>query len=563
MRSGQVTPDRATAQRGSEPRTRVGRAGAFFDDRYKIARASRPFLNKVFPNHWTFMMGEIALYSFIVLLLTGTYLTFFFDPSSAETVYHGRYLPMQGIPMSRAYASTLNISFDVRGGLIIRQIHHWAALLFLAAMLIHMCRVFVTGAFRKPRELTWLIGLSMLGLGLLEGFVGYSLPDDLLSGTGLRIADAIILSVPVIGTWASFLIFGGPFPGDMWIGRFYITHVLLLPALLIVLISLHLTLVVRQKHTQFPAHGHTEQTVTGERVYPIYAAKAGGFFFIVFGVLAALGGLAQINPIWLYGPYNPAAVSAGSQPDWYLMFLDGSTRLMPSWEIRLGGHTVPPLFWPTVVLPTILFVVAGAYPFIEARMTHDRARHHLLQRPRDVPVRTSLGAMAVTFYLVLFLSGANDLIAHAFDISLNAMTWGGRILLLILPPTAYALTYRICIGLQRHDREVLEHGIETGLITALPNGAFIEVHQPLGPVDEHGRGQLEYAGTPVPKRMGQLGAASPLTHIRGFFYPVRERPLVQAQLDKLDAERRIDREPATIPARRAENETEQDHHGHT
>lgn len=537
----------------------MGRAGVFLDERLRFARAARPYLNKVFPDHWTFMMGEIALYSFIVLLLTGTYLSFFFDPSSAEVVYHGRYVPMQGITMSKAYASTLNISFDVRGGLIVRQIHHWAALLFIAAMLVHMCRVFFTGAFRKPRELTWLLGLSMLGLALLEGFVGYSMPDDLLSGTGLRIADAIILSVPVVGTWLSFLIFGGPFPGDVWVGRFYITHVLLIPAVLAVLIGAHLTLVVRQKHTQFPAHGRREQSVSGERVYPIYAAKAGGFFFFVFGTCAALGGLAQINPIWLYGPYNPAQVSAGSQPDWYMMFLDGSTRLMPSWEIRLWGYDVPPLFWPTVVLPTILFGLAGVYPFIEARVTNDRARHHLLQRPRDVPVRTSLGAMAITFYLVLFLSGGNDLIAHAFDISLNAMTWGGRIFLLILPPIVYTLVYRICLGLQRHDREVLEHGLETGIITALPSGGFIEVHQPLDSTEKAGHGRLDYAGAPVPNRMGQLGAASPLKHVRGFFYPVKEMPAVQAELDELEAELRNGRAPSAIAAGRTEDGSAQDH----
>jgi ubiquinol-cytochrome c reductase cytochrome b subunit len=436
--------------------------------------------------------------------------------------------------MSQAYKTTLDISFDVRGGLIIRQIHHWAALLFVAAMLIHMCRVFFTGAFRKPRELNWLIGLTLILLGIIEGFVGYSLPDDLLSGTGLRIADAIVLSIPVIGTWTSFLLFGGAFPGDVIIGRFYIAHVLLIPGILLALIAAHLALLVRQKHTQFPAPGRTEHTVSGERIFPTYAAKAGGFFFIVFAALAALGGFAQINPIWLFGPYEPRAVSSGSQPDWYMMFLDGSTRLFPSWEIRLWHHTVPPLFWPTVVLPGILTTLAAAYPFIEAKMTKDKAKHHLLQRPRDVPVRTSLGAMALTFYVVLFLSGGNDLIAHAFDISLNAMTWGGRIALLVLPPIAYALAYRICLGLQRHDREVLEHGLETGIVKVLPSGEFIEVHQPLGPVDEHGHGQLTYSGTPVPKRMGQLGAISPLKHVRGFFYPVKEKPEIQAQLDELD-----------------------------
>jgi ubiquinol-cytochrome c reductase cytochrome b subunit len=525
----------SATRRSSQPRTPQGKVAKWFDDRLNVAGPTRKQLNKVFPDHWSFMMGEIALYSFIILLLTGTYLTFFFDPSMADTVYHGRYVPMQGITMSKAYESTLNISFDVRGGLVIRQIHHWSALLFLAAMLIHMFRVFFTGAFRKPRELNWLIGLGLVALGIIEGFAGYSLPDDLLSGTGLRIADAIMLSIPVVGTWVSFLIFGGPFPGDVIIGRFYIAHVLLIPAILAALIGAHLALIVRQKHSEFPAPGRSEHTVSGERVYPTYAAKAGGFFFIVFGVTAALGGLAQINPVWLFGPYNPAQVSSGSQPDWYMMFLDGSTRLFPSWEIRLWGHTLPPLFWPTVVLPGILFTLAGAYPFIEAKMTKDTKAHNLLQRPRDVPVRTSLGAMAITFYMVLFLSGGNDLIAKAFDISLNAMTWGGRIALLVLPPIAYVLTYRVCLGLQRHDREVLQHGVETGIIKLLPTGEFIEVHQPLGPVDEHGHGKLSYAGTPVPKRMSQLGATSPLRHIRGFFYPVKEKPEIQAALDELEA----------------------------
>jgi ubiquinol-cytochrome c reductase cytochrome b subunit len=525
----------AAPRRSDVPRTPQGKAGKFLDDRLNMAGPIRKQLNKVFPDHWSFMMGEIALYSFIVLLLTGTYLTFFFDPSMTEVIYHGRYVPLQGIPMSRAYESTLHISFDVRGGLIVRQIHHWAALLFLASMIVHMFRVFFTGAFRKPRELNWLIGLGLITMGMVEGFAGYSLPDDLLSGTGLRIADAIMLSIPVIGTWVAFLVFGGPFPGTEILGRLYIVHVLLVPALLAALVGAHLALVVRQKHTQFVQHGRTEAQVSGERVYPVYAAKAGGFFFIVSGVLTLIGGLFQINPVWLFGPYVPSQVSAGSQPDFYIMFLDGSTRLFPSWEIRLFGYTVPAVFWPTVVLPGILFTIAGIYPFLEAKLTKDTAKHNLLQRPRDVPVRTSLGVMAIAFYLILLLSGGNDLIAKAFHISLNAMTWGGRIALLVVPPLAYLITYRICLGLERHDREVIEHGVETGIIQVLPHGEYIEVHQPLGPVDEHGHGTIEYAGAPVPKRMGQLGAASPLRHIRGFFFPVTEKPEIQTQIDELEA----------------------------
>jgi ubiquinol-cytochrome c reductase cytochrome b subunit len=525
--------DVAPSRRSARPRTIAGKSALWVDERFKVAAPLRKQLNKVFPDHWSFMMGEIALYSFIILILTGTYLTFFFDPSMGEVTYNGSYVPLRGVEMSRAYASTLHISFDVRGGLVIRQIHHWAALLFIAAMLVHMLRVFFTGAFRKPREVNWLIGLTLLVLGVIEGFVGYSLPDDLLSGTGLRIADAIMLSIPIIGTWTSFLVFGGEFPGTEIIGRFYIVHVLLIPAILAALIGAHLAIMIRQKHTDFPGPGRTEQTVVGHRFFPKFAAQATGFFFIVFGVLAALGGLAQINPVWMFGPYNPAQVSSGSQPDWYMGMLDGSTRLFPSWEIRLWGHSIPPLFWPTVVLPTILIALAATYPFVEARLTKDRLRHNLLQRPRDVPVRTALGAMACTFCAVLFISGGNDLIAKAFDISLNAMTWGGRIATVVLPPLAYVIVYRLCLGLQRHDREVLEHGIETGVIKRLPTGEFIEVHQPLGPVNGHGHGALTYAGAAVPKRMNRLGKGR-LAHVRGFFYPVKEKPEIAEKLASLE-----------------------------
>ncbi|MEN3361571.1 MAG: ubiquinol-cytochrome c reductase cytochrome b subunit [Mycobacteriales bacterium] len=510
--------------------TPAERTGTWVDERLTFAGPTRRLLNKVFPDHWSFMMGEIALYSFIILLLTGTYLTFFFDASMGEVAYNGSYLPLHGIEMSRAYSSTLKLSFDVRGGLVIRQIHHWAALLFVASLTVHMFRVFFTGAFRKPRELNWLVGVGLLTMAIGEGLTGYSLPDDLLSGTGLRIINAIVMSIPVIGTWTAFAVFGGDFPGTEIIGRFYIIHVLLIPGIILALISLHLALLVRQKHSQFPGPGRTERNVVGERIYPFYGAKAGGFFMLVFAVLALLGGLFQINPIWLYGPYNPAQVSAGSQPDWYVGFLDGSTRLFPSWEIRLWHHTLSPLVWPAIVMPGILFTLLALYPFIEARLTGDRAHHNLLQRPRDVPVRTALGAMAIGFYLVLWISGGNDVISAKFDISLNAMTWIGRIGVIVVPPVAYALTYRICLGLQRHDREVLEHGVETGIIKRLPNGAYIEVHQPLGAVDEHGHGVLEYAATPVPKKLNRVAGAS--RRVRGFFAPIEE----PAALDDADTD---------------------------
>ncbi|MGY1707556.1 cytochrome bc complex cytochrome b subunit [Geodermatophilus sp. SYSU D00697] len=517
-----------TATAPGVPTSRLGKAAVEFDDRLIVAGPLRRTLNKVFPDHWSFLLGEIALYAFVILLLTGTYLTFFFDASMREVVYEGSYAPLRGVEMSAAYESTLGISFDVRGGLFIRQVHHWAALLFVAAIVVHLLRIFFTGAFRRPRETNWLIGVVLLILAIGEGFAGYSIPDDLLSGTGLRIMSAIILSIPVVGTWVHWAVFNGDYVGEFIVGRLYIAHVLLIPAIMLALIAVHLLILVKQKHTQFPGPGRTEHNVVGNRLFPTFAGKATGLFFIVFGVCAALGGLVQINPVWLWGPYNPAQVSAASQPDWYVMFLDGTSRLFPAWDLNLpGDYTIPALFWPTVVVAGIIFTVLALYPMIERKLTGDTASHHLLQRPRDVPVRTALGVMALTFYVVLLLSGGNDVIAEKFDISLNAMTWAGRIGVIILPPIAYVLTYRICLGLEKHDREVLEHGIETGVIRRLPHGEFIEVHQPLGPVDEHGHSSLAYGGAPVPKRMNQVGGAR--RAIRGFFRPIEEPARVELE----------------------------------
>jgi ubiquinol-cytochrome c reductase cytochrome b subunit len=508
-----------------------GTSGRAADERLQLASPPiRTLLNKVFPDHWSFLLGEIALWSFVVLLLTGTFLALFFDPSMEEVAYDGSYTALSGVEMSRAYASTLEISFDVRGGLLIRQMHHWAALLFVAAIVVHMARVFFTGAFRKPREVNWIIGVLLFWLAFLLGFTGYSLPDDALSGTGLRIAHAIMLSIPVVGSWVASALFDGEFPGTVILGRVYIVHVFLLPLAVLGLITAHLLIMFRQMHTQWPGPGRTNRNVVGERFFPRYALKQGAFFMLVFAVTALMGGLFQINPVWLFGPYQAAVVSFASQPDWYVLFLEGSTRLFPAWEIRFGlaSHhfTISPLFWPAVLLPGILTFLLLGYPFLEARRRKDPQIHNLLQRPRDVPVRTSLGAMAITFMAVLTLSGANDVIAHAFDISLNATTWAGRIGVVVLPPIAYWVTHRICLGLQQHDREVLAHGVETGILRRLPDGGFVEVHQPLGPTDPDGHGQLPYTGAPVPKKMNRLGALAPA--IRGFFGPLEKPALPPA-----------------------------------
>jgi ubiquinol-cytochrome c reductase cytochrome b subunit len=455
--------------------------GRGIDDRLGSSNFVRRSLNKVFPDHWSFMLGEIALYSFIILLLTGTYLALFYTPSLSEVVYDGSYVPLKGVTMSEAYASTLHISFDVRGGLVMRQIHHWSALVFVASIAVHLMRVFFTGAFRKPRELNWIIGVGLLVMAILEGFAGYSLPDDLLSGTGARIANGIVLSIPVVGSWAAFLVFGGEYPGTELLDRLYIAHVFILPLVLLGLITVHMMLIWYQKHTQFAGPGRTEHNVVGSRLYPVYAAKAGGFFFLVFAVLAALGGLAQINPVWLYGPYDASQVSAGSQPDWYIGFLDGSTRLMPNWELYLGGYTLSlNVLLPTVVMPGLIFTAMAVYPWLEAKfLTKDKRSHNLLDRPRDVPVRTAIGTASLSFYIVLLIGGGNDVIASIFDISINQVSWALRILLIAAPPITYVITKRICLSLQKSDEELLHHGIESGTIRRLASGEYVEETVPL------------------------------------------------------------------------------------
>ena len=511
--------------------TKLAKLGENLDSRYGAAGMVRTQINKVFPTHWSFLLGEVALYSFVVLLLSGVYLTLFFDPSITKVIYDGAYLPLNGVEMSRAYETALNLSFEVRGGLFIRQLHHWAALLFSFSMVCHMLRIFFTGAFRRPREANWIIGCVLLLLSMAEGFLGYSLPDDLLSGVGLRIMSAIILSIPVIGTWMHWALLGGDFPSEIMLDRFYIAHVLLIPGIILALIAAHLALVWYQKHTQYPGPGRTENNVVGVRIMPVFAVKSIAFGLITFGCLALMAGVFQINSIWDMGPYNPAQVSAGSQPDFYMLWTDGLARVMPAWELYLGNYTIPAVFWVALVAG-LMVVLLITYPFIEKKATGDDEHHNLLQRPRDVPVRTGLGAMGIAWFLLLTLSGGNDIFAHFFSVSLNAMTWVGRIGLVIVPPLVYFITYRLCLGLQRSDREVLEHGVETGTIIQTPEGAFIEVHQPIGPTDEHGHQiPLPYAGAPVPKKMNRLGYAGAPGR-GGFFKP--DSPEIAAQAGEIE-----------------------------
>jgi ubiquinol-cytochrome c reductase cytochrome b subunit len=488
-----------------------GKAVGWLEDRLGNAGFLRRQINKVFPDHWSFMLGEIALYSFIVILLTGVYLTLWFNPSMTEVVYDGSYAPLKGVKMSESFASALHISFDVRGGLLIRQIHHMAALFFVAAIALHLLRVFFTGAFRKPREMNWVIGVVLFLLAVAAGFSGYSLPDDLLSGTGVRITQGIIQATPVLGSWVSFLLFDGEFPGTAFLPRLYSVHILLVPGLILALVTAHLLMVWYQKHTQFPGPGRTNTNVVGYPFMPIYMAKAGGFFFVVFGTIVALSGLVQINPIWAYGPYMPDQVTAGSQPDWYVGFLDGALRLMPNWELVVFGNTLSlNVIVPAMVLAPALLTLLIVYPWLEKRATGDTGEHHLLDRPRNVPVRTALGAAMVSFYIVLMIGGGNDVIAYNFDLSINTMIRVLQVALFVVPVVVFIVTKRIALSLQRRDRDLLLHGRETGRLLRLPSGEFLEIHEP---VDEETRAKIlaksDVTPLELPEAVDEHGVANP------------------------------------------------------
>ncbi|MEW2485287.1 ubiquinol-cytochrome c reductase cytochrome b subunit [Streptomyces sp. NPDC048411] len=542
-------------RRKAQLKTRAGKAAVSgygaVDARLPVSELARQLLRKAFPDHWSFLLGEIALYSFVVLLLTGVYLTLFFDPSMMESVYTGSYAPLQGVRMTQAYTSTIGISFDVRGGLLIRQIHHWAALVFVAAIAVHLLRIFFTGAFRKPREANWIVGMTLFVLALLEGFAGYSLPDDLLSGTGLRTAATIVGSIPVVGTYMELFVFGGPFPGNDVIPRLYAVHILLVPGLIVALITAHLMLVVYLKHTHWAAQGKTNKNAVGSPAFPHFTAKTTGFFLMVFGVLALLGGLAQINPVWNYGPYRADQVSGNAQPDWYVGFLEGALRLMPPWETNIAGHTIMwNVFIPALVLPGVVFTVLFLYPFFERWVTGDRREHHLCDRPRNRPTRTGLGVAAIVFYAVLLVAGGNDVVAFSFRVSIQVMTWILRIALVAAPLLAFALTKRLCLALQMRDRRRLTEGEETGQVTQSMNGDLSESHRGLSPTARY---RILMRDVPTPLELPVEGPISRRRRLRtvlsGWYY----RDLVDLPATDEQQSRIAERTAPPAPVREPED----------
>ncbi|HUA95426.1 MAG TPA: ubiquinol-cytochrome c reductase cytochrome b subunit [Acidimicrobiales bacterium] len=483
--------------RNAQPYGRVQQAIDEMDERFGVAKGGRVFLDKIFPDHWSFMLGEIALYSFVVLVATGIFLTLYYVPSQATVIYHGPYKPLDGVRMSEAYQSSINLSFSVRAGLLMRQMHHWSADIFVGSIVVHMARIFFTGAFRKPRETNWIIGVTLLLLAVLNGFIGYSLPDDLVSGTGLRIGYSILLSIPFVGNYLAVWLWGGAFPGHIIIERLFIIHVLIIPLVILGLLGAHLGLLVRQKHTQFPGRGKTEHNVVGSPMFPTFMAKTTGFLLMVTGATALLGGLAQINPIWQFGPYqDPSKISYAVQPDWYMGWLDGALRIMPAWEWTGWGHTIPyEVLLPAVIFPGVIFNLCYAWPIVERIFTKDNEMHNLLDRPRDRPKRTAAGAAMLALLFTLFGASSTDVLANFFHVSLNEVLWFFRIATVVVPIVVGFATWRICREMQG------VHGIgkrkRAMVVSRTAEGEYVAVSSEVRPGDEHDELEAE----PVPVRI--------------------------------------------------------------
>ena len=433
--------------------TELDRLIGWLDERTGFAEVTRGALRKVFPDHWSFLLGEVALFCYVVLVATGVFLTFFFAADSRPVTYDGPYVPLHGAQVSAAFDSVMRLSFEVRAGLLMRQIHHWAAVVFVAAIVIHVCRIFFTGAFRRPREINWLVGFGILLLALAAGFTGYSLPDDLLSGTGLRIFYSVAESIPFIGPWFAYLLFGGEFPTVELLGRLYVFHIMLIPALMIGGITVHLAILWIQKHTQYPGGRARETNVVGRHFWPGQVFRSTGLFLLTAAIIAVVGGLVQINPVWVYGPFVPFAVSSPAQPDWYIGWLEGALRLGPNWEPTILGVTIPSLFLPGIVVPTVLFGGFALWPFIEARLSGDHREHHILQWPWQAPVRLAIGSAVLTLFVMLTIAGGNDVLAVFLHVGVEELTQTLRILAFVAPLVVAAIAYRLAIERRRRDAE--------------------------------------------------------------------------------------------------------------
>ena len=404
---------------------RLRAAYGWLDERFDLS-ATTHVLGKAFPAEDSFLLGEVALFCFLLLVLTGVFLGFFFEPSTSQVEYQGSVVAYQNEEVPESFASVLHITYDVPYGMFLRRMHHWAAHLFVASIALHMLRVFFTGAYRNPREPNWVVGTVLMGLAVFAAYTGYALPFDEFASTATGIGYNVARSVPVFGEVLSRIFFGGEFPSSATIPRLYFFHVFLIPTLIGVLIAVHMAILVRQKHTEAPRETDVggersvdrddDSVVIGLPAVPNQAAVSAVVFFLTLAVLSLLAGFLPVHNVAEYGPNNPAGTPALIMPDWFFMWMFGFLKLIPSWlsftipgtHVHIGTE-----FIGGVILPTILFVVLIGWPFIDAR----REPEHFTADPIERPVQTGVGIGALVFVMVASLAGMNNILADVVGVS--------------------------------------------------------------------------------------------------------------------------------------------------
>jgi ubiquinol-cytochrome c reductase cytochrome b subunit len=428
---------------------------------------------------WSNLFGVVTFACLLVLAVTGVLLATWYTPSNELVTYDGPYGPLRGATVTEAFASTMHISFEQTGGLLVRQTHHWAALVMPASMIMQLLVTFFTGGFRRPRQLSWVLLVVAFILVLAAGWSGYALPDDMLSGTGLRIVEGVVLSIPFIGTWAANWMFGGPFPGQI-IENLYPVHAVIAPGLLLLVMAVRAMLALRHGQATHPrsAPASVPAPTLGLRLWPDAALRAAGMAGMTSAVLILLGATSTISPVWSYGPASVGEVGAGSQPDWYMGFLDGALRLVPvGWEAEWMGWTITFATLVPLLVIAGYFAILIIYPYLEAWVDQDKQAHHVLDRPRNVPVRTGIGVAGALFYGILWGAASADIVSTEFGVPFETIITTLQVALLVGPALAFEVTRRICIGLQRKDREIALHGHEMGRVVRMPNGGYAEIHR--------------------------------------------------------------------------------------
>ena len=408
----------------------MSRIRDWIEERLELEKFARRYLKKAFPTHPTFLCGEMALFSFVMLVITGIFLGLSYEPSVREVNLFGRFVPA-------AYASVVKIDLS-SFGLITRRVHHWSAMLMIASVLLHLMRVYFTGCYKNPREINWIIGLILFGATFFASFTGYLLPYSEFSVTATSIGYYIAKSIPWLGNWISRLIFCGSFPADETIPRFFFMHVMLIPLTLITLIAIHMVILVKQKHSE-PRHNLSRPESRGGKrligipLWPNQVLISFCFFFFMAFVIFFIAVLLPANPVENYGPPGPGTPIM--RPDWYFLAIYGLLKLIPGTlhfdllGAKITSETVGGVFFPG--LAAILLIVL---PFIDRRSKPQ----YYMDNPLDHPFRTSIGIMGLSLSAMLVLAGYIDI--------LGASPTKMSIYVIIVTVTAFVAPYLILGG---------------------------------------------------------------------------------------------------------------------